>query len=62
VYDAIQRAETYLRCDGTLKLKHEFVANLPLSLSAKKNENQLILGKVTGKSFVSCFLTQGVEF
>jgi len=41
--------------------KHDLVANLPLSLLAKKNENRLILGEVMGKSLVSCFFTHGVE-
>jgi len=35
--------------------KHDLVANLPLSLLAKKNENRLILREVMGKSLVSCF-------
>jgi len=37
--------------------KHEFVANLLLSLPVKKFENRLIFGDVMGKSLVSCFLT-----
>ena len=32
-----------------------FVANLPLSLLAKKIENWLIFGEIMGKSLVSCF-------
>jgi len=43
----------YLRRGGIFK--HRFVANLPLSLSAKKIENQLIYGEVMGKSLVSRF-------
>ena len=35
--------------------KHEFVANLLLSLPVKKFENRLIFGDVMGKSLVSCF-------
>ena len=49
---------TYLRCGGIFK--HRFVANLLLSLSAKKIENRLIFWEVMGKSLVSCFLTHGV--
>ena len=36
------------------------VANLPLSMLAKKIENRLVFGEVMGKSLVSCFLTHGV--
>jgi len=37
--------------------KHDFVANLLPSSSAKKFENRLIFVEVMGKSLVSCFLT-----
>jgi len=50
---------TYFRCGGIFK--HDFVANLPLSLLAKKIENRLIFGEVMGKSLVSCFLTHSVR-
>jgi len=42
--------------------KHEFVANLPVSLSTKKRlKNWLTFGEVMGKILVfSCFLTHGV--
>jgi len=40
-----------------------FVANLPLSLLAKKIENWLIFGEIMGKSLVSCFfLTHSLFF
>jgi len=44
---------TDLRFGG--KFVHDFVANLPLSLSVKEFENRLIFGEVMGKSLVSCF-------
>jgi len=41
--------------------KQEFVANLVLSLTVKKNENRLTFGEVIDKSLWSCFfLTQSV--
>jgi len=45
-------------CGGIFK--YELVANLPLSLPAKKNLKGLTFGEVMGKSLVSCFLTHGV--
>jgi len=36
-------------------LTHGVYIYIPLSLSAKKNENRLIFGEVMGKSFVCCF-------
>jgi len=51
---------TYLRCGGIFKC--EFVANLSLSLSVKKIENQSAFGEVMGKSLMSCFLTHGVVY
>jgi len=51
---------TYLRCGGIFK--HDFVANLLLSLSGKNFENRLIFREVMGKSLVSCvILTHGVD-
>jgi len=51
---------THIRCGGIFK--HDFVANLPLSLLANFFfENRLIFGEIIGKSLVSCFfLTHGV--
>ena len=37
------------------KFKHECVANLPLSTSAKKIENRLIFGEVMDETLLSCF-------
>jgi len=45
---------THIRCGGIFK--HDFVANLPLSLLAKFFfKNRLIFGEIIGKSLVSCF-------
>jgi len=42
--------------------KQRFVANLPLSLSAKSFENRLTFEEeIMGKSFMSCFLTHGLD-
>jgi len=41
--------------------KHEFVANLLLSLPVKKFENRLIFGDVMGKSMVSCFFDKPLD-
>ena len=35
--------------------KHDFVANLQLSLTVKKFENRLTFNEIIGKSFLSCF-------
>jgi len=53
---------TYLRCGGIFK--YEFVANLPISLSAKKyGKNRFLFGEVMGKNLMSCFLlTHGISF
>jgi len=44
---------TRLRCGAIFK--YEFVADLPLSLSAKEFRKWLTLGEVIGKSLMSCF-------
>jgi len=49
---------TYLRCGGIFK--NEFLANLPVSLSAKEFSKSVNIWTSIGTSLVSCFLTHGV--
>ena len=42
--------------------KYYFVAIYHRVCQRKNFENQLIFGEVMGKSLMSCFLTDGVEF
>ena len=52
--------ETHLRCGGIFK--HEFVANLPLSLSAKEFRKSVNIWGSYGQEFsVLFFLTHGVD-
>jgi len=43
-----------------LGTKYVFVANLPVSLSAKEFRESVTFGEVMGKSLMSCFFTHGV--